>query len=177
MFCRTIARTHHHRSNSTKGLTENEEVEADEGTTNEDTVTSDPAEKTSPSTTSSLREKFFFGFSPRKKPPGKKEAAKEEETPTGSVNDKYFYKLAVNEGLGRVDNIDSSNLNLHTPSECDYDSFRGISAHSMAIQFNPAGGDQLRTPGGSTNGRQLAHRLSTKKTNRLFAWKLFSGRS
>lgn len=135
----------------------------------------------SPSAASSVRDKFFYEFTDSNKRPGNK-SKDPEEVPKGSLNDKYFYKLAVHDGLPQIDNIDSSTINLHTPSECDYDSFRGISAHSMAVQFNPTGGegggnDDVFAPGSAHGRNQIPRRLSTKKSNKMFAWKLFNGKT
>lgn len=152
------------RSNSKKFLTHNDELE-----------TAKPNNHEPEKPKGTTNEKFFFQYTSAKE---KADLVSESEPPSqpNTVKGKYFYKYAKNNGLGQTDHIDSSNINLHEPSQISCDSLRGFATENLTVQFDPQ--DDLATVQGCSedphhNYPNSPKRMPSKKP-KTFAWKLFS---
>lgn len=117
-----------------------------------------------------------FYFPPGEAPP-KDESSSEPEKVAASaqstIRGEYYFQYAVNEGLGHLDKVDSSQLSLHTPSECDRVSIDGLreppilfASPETTFPCDPNLSDSPFTRG--------PKRMSTRKNDRVFAWKLFN---
>jgi hypothetical protein len=119
-------------------------------------------------------DQFYF-------PPSEKDAVVEEPpdpkqpaTAQSTIRGEYYYQYAVNEGLGHLDKVDSSQLSLHTPAECDRVSIDGLREPpvlftSPEIIYQQSNAN-LKQPAPFSRGPK---RLSTRKNDNVFAWKLF----
>ena len=186
-----------YRSNSLKFLTKNDHsakdaddvpeedkpsaTEADDkprgaGKRDSKSADSDGSVSSTSSKPKSIRERFFFQYVPRRQ-----SAPDEADSGSGrsSVKEKYFYKVAVNEGLGQVDHIDSSTIQLHEPNECKFDTAKGIDTESLAVRFEPkddSGRPIFTTPAPAGNKFPRGPtRMSTRPSN-VLAWKLFDSK-
>ena len=175
------------RSNSMKYLTRNDQLEevqqAEVATPTPPSDTGKPRDHNrddvkTPTGKEDVRDadKFFF-------PPVAEDDVVEEVddgcTTVGSsaqstIRGEYYYKYAVNEGLGHLDKIDSSHINLNTPSECDGVSLDGLREPPVLFSSPECtfGSNANSAPGAFTRGGPK--RWSTNKRGNVFAWKLFS---
>lgn len=156
------------RSNSMKFLTQNDQLQEIQDTPSKVT---DPESKTD----SKLKELDQFYFPPKEKSSTEEKERSEPPTAASTIRGEYYYQYAINEGLGTLDKVDSSQLSLHTPAECDRVSIDGL--REPPILFSspetvyPT--DPGLQPGPFTRGPK---RLSTRKNDNVFAWKLFNAR-
>ena len=180
------------RSNSLKFLTKNEHTvkhagddsrdkrsaisgddkTRDAGKVNKLTGSDSPVSSAS-SKPKSIRDRFFFQYVPRRQ-------SEAEEADTGSgrstVKEKYFYKVAVSEGLGQMNHIDSSSNQIHDPDDGRHNTADN-GADILSVHFEPKGGDtspSVFTTSGRTGGK-FPTRMSTKPSN-VMAWKLFESK-
>ena len=174
------------RSNSMKYLTRNDHLEEVEEV--EEAVAAKPQSPNTVKATQSTdgavekddnvqeEDKFYF-------PPQEETVPEEDALPAtvassaqSTIRGEYYYKYAVNEGLGHLDKIDSSHINLSTPSECDGVSIDGLREPPVLFTTPETASttDLNNQPGAFTKGPR---RLSTRKNENVFAWKLFSSQN